>query len=35
MRRVLVIGGSGAGKSSLGRRLATALNLPLIELDFL
>jgi adenylate kinase family enzyme len=35
VRRVLVIGCSGAGKSVLARRLAKATALPLIELDCL
>lgn len=33
MQRVLVIGCSGAGKSTFGRQLATMLGLPLIHLD--
>jgi adenylate kinase family enzyme len=33
MRRILVIGSAGAGKSTLARRLSHALELPLIEMD--
>ena len=33
MRRILIIGSPGAGKSTLSRRLATRLDLPLIHLD--
>jgi adenylate kinase family enzyme len=33
MRRILVIGSPGAGKSTLARRLAEGLDLPLIHLD--
>lgn len=33
MQRVLVVGCSGAGKSTFGRQLAGALGLPLIHLD--
>jgi adenylate kinase family enzyme len=33
MQRVLVVGCSGAGKSTFGRRLAVVLDLPLVHLD--
>jgi adenylate kinase family enzyme len=33
MRRILIIGSPGAGKSTLSRRLAERLDLPLIHLD--
>ena len=33
MKRVVVLGRGGAGKSTLAARLGTALNLPAIELD--
>lgn len=33
MERVLIVGGSGAGKSVLSRRLSDALGLPIIHLD--
>ena len=33
MRRILIIGCSGAGKSNLARKLSAALGLPLIGLD--
>ena len=33
MRRVNVIGGSGSGKTSVGRAIAATLGLPFIELD--
>jgi predicted kinase len=32
-RRILVVGGSGAGKSTVGRQLAARTGLPLIHLD--
>ena len=34
MQRVLVLGCSGAGKSTFSRRLARATDLPLVELDY-
>lgn len=33
MQRVVIVGTSGAGKTTLGKRLATALHAPFIELD--
>ncbi len=33
LRRVMVIGNSGSGKSQFGRRLAKVLDLPLTDLD--
>lgn len=35
MRRVLIVGNSGAGKSSLARRLGEKLGLPVVHLDVL
>ncbi|MDZ4364047.1 hypothetical protein [Brevundimonas sp.] len=35
MRRVLIIGNSGGGKSTLARRLGAALGVPVIHLDVL
>ncbi len=35
MQRVLVIGVSGSGKSTVARSLATQLHVPLVELDAL
>jgi adenylate kinase family enzyme len=34
IRRVLVVGGPGAGKSTFARRLGEKLALPVIHLDF-
>lgn len=33
MRRISLVGVSGSGKSTDGRRLATSLGLPFVELD--
>ena len=33
MQRISVVGISGAGKTTVGSAIATALNLPFIELD--
>ena len=33
MKRVSVVGVSGAGKSTVGRQLAAALDVPFVELD--
>jgi adenylate kinase family enzyme len=33
MRRIMIIGGSGTGKSTLARALASGLNLPVVHLD--
>ena len=33
MTRVFIIGGPGSGKTTLGRRLARLLDIPLVELD--
>lgn len=34
MKRILLVGNCGTGKSRLAQKLATKLNLPLIELDY-
>jgi adenylate kinase family enzyme len=34
MRRILVVGGPGAGKSTFARRLGARLKLPVVHLDF-
>ena len=33
MRRVSIVGTPGSGKTTIGRRLATSLNVPFVELD--
>jgi adenylate kinase family enzyme len=33
MRRIMIIGGSGTGKSTLAREIGTRLDLPLVHLD--